>query len=267
MKVVGNTMSELLGTTGWAEATGINDLGDIVGVHKGNSLTQGFVLRDGIFSELPTLEPGGFTWATDINENRQITGYSGVLGSHAYAFRLTDGSMVKLENLGGVYDFALAINNHGTVVGRAEQYDQSVALSFSVAFVYDDFGMKPIPGLGSGFSVAHDINDSGEIVGSVGGSPNWSFLHKGGSTYDLNDLLLNGGGINLETAYGIASDGTIVAVGTNEFGDYRSYLLHPVPEPGFAFMAGIGLFVARRSFLDRLRKSRSAIASVATPRP
>jgi len=89
-------------------------------------------------------------------------------------------------------------------------------------------------------SVAHDISNSGEIVGStqggVGGSGlNHAIIWRDGIAIDLNTLLVSiDAGWTLEAATGINESGQIAAFGRRIQGgipEVHAFLLTPVPEP------------------------------------
>jgi probable HAF family extracellular repeat protein len=83
--------------------------------------------------------------------------------------------------------------------------------------------------LGGSFSIARDINNSGEIVGGslTEGDENFhGFLYHNNRLYDLNELLEPGGGWELIQAFGINNLGEIVGIGSQNGLD-RIVLLRP----------------------------------------
>jgi probable HAF family extracellular repeat protein len=83
--------------------------------------------------------------------------------------------------------------------------------------------------LGGSFSVARDINNSGEIVGGSltdGDEAFHGFLYRGNRLYDLNELLAPDCGWELIQAVGINNRGEIVGIGSQS-GQDRIVLLRP----------------------------------------
>jgi probable HAF family extracellular repeat protein len=160
-----------LGTLGMAPstATGINRKGVIVGFsYNAAGDFLGFIYRKDHMSAMGTL---GGTWsiAYAINNRDQITGVGYTKNNlYAHAFRYTNGKMVDLGGLGGAssYTFGTAINDSGTVVGRATTSDDvyHAFISTNGGHVQDLNGMIPV---GSGWVLgeATGINNSGQITG------------------------------------------------------------------------------------------------------
>jgi probable HAF family extracellular repeat protein len=73
-----------------------------------------------------------------------------------------------IGTLGGNFALAQAVNNRGVVAGMSNE-----AGGASRAFIWDGV-MRPIPGLGSGSSVA-GINDRGAIVGMINSGMSYLF--------------------------------------------------------------------------------------------
>jgi probable HAF family extracellular repeat protein len=87
--------------------------------------------------------------------------------------------------------------------------------------------------LGGSFSIAHDLNNQGEVVGGslTRGDENFhGFLYRNNHLYDLNDFLDAGTGWELVQALGINNRGEIIAIGSHA-GQDRIVLLRPRTEP------------------------------------
>jgi probable HAF family extracellular repeat protein len=121
---------------------------------------------------------GGFTDATAINANGQVTGYSNTAkqiqvqcppGKYGqpkkcfepiqHAFLFSNGTMTDLGTLGGDYSEGLAINDSGEVVG----WSQAKA-GTSDAFLWNGKTMTALAPLSEFYP--HGINDSGQIAGT-----------------------------------------------------------------------------------------------------
>jgi probable HAF family extracellular repeat protein len=121
-----------LGTLGGdnsaAESKGINDAGEVVGV-----------------AETSTVDPttGGLTF-------------------HAFLWRR--GRMIDLGTQGGAsYSDAYAINNRGQVA--AVSFTGTTSAPASVAYVWQDGRTTPLGNLGGSWTIPHQINDRGQVVG------------------------------------------------------------------------------------------------------
>jgi len=160
-----------LGSPDGTEATGINDLGEVVGYSfLTNGNFRGFYWINGTMTEMGTLG-GDWSQAYAVNESGQITGTAYTAGNAAnHAFLYTSGTMKDIGTLsGGTISVGTAVNTSGTVVGYAEAASSSETLVYH-AFIYSGSKMQDLNSLisaNSGWvlSQANGINDSGQIVG------------------------------------------------------------------------------------------------------
>jgi probable HAF family extracellular repeat protein len=158
-------------------ATDINDDGVIIGwIGHGQSDALGFVWDDGAVTELGPI-PGGMTsYPVAINSDGVVVGsgripWKGGSG-HARAFLWSQGQMRFLDTLPGFeYGHAYDVNDVGFVVGVAWGVNGNP--NISRAFVWQDGQMSNLndlidPGLGTLFTDANGVNNSGVIVARSG---------------------------------------------------------------------------------------------------
>lgn len=118
-----------------------------------------------------------------------------------------------------------AINDLGQGVGISLNPDTGRIEGF-----LEEKGKRtPLGTLGGSFSVAHDINNRGQIVGgslTEGDESFHGFLYHNNRLYDLNQLLEPGAGWELVQACGINNQGEIIGIGACD-GQDRIVLLRP----------------------------------------
>ncbi|MBL8377776.1 MAG: DUF3466 family protein [Burkholderiales bacterium] len=235
-----------IGTLGgsYSSAISINRHGVVVG----DSFLPGDMIRRGIsFSGGTLTDLAPFVVASDINASGQIVG-----GTGGKAALYSGGSILDLGTLGGAVSFAIAINDAGQVVGRAQ-----TGTGQTHAFLYSGGSMTDLGTLGGSFSHAWDINAVGQVVGSAakpslvpGAMPpevSHAFLYENGTMIDLNTLLPPGSSFrSLDIAFGINDFGAIAGSGTRLDGSVGAFVLTPVPEPQTHAMllAGLGILCA-----------------------
>jgi probable HAF family extracellular repeat protein len=226
-----------LGGGTYSQAYGINNKGDIVAeaIPSSGGPYHAFVYSpDGQMQDLGTLGSGTTSTAFGINELGQVVGTS---DAYTRAFSYSPGGQMQdLGKLPGyTYNLAKAINESGQVVGFSyDSYPEDFRAS---AFVYSPGGqLEELGTLGGTDSMANDINDSGDIVGSSQTSsstwPYHAFLYseKTGQMQDLNDLIPADTGWVLTSASAINTSGQIVGEGEIN-GQVRAFLATPDTTP------------------------------------
>ena len=135
-------------------------------------------------------------------------------------------SVTDIGSLGGtVSGIPEGLNDHGDVVGWSETPTSQV----THAFLYRRGTMTDLGTLGDGYSLAHDINDKGQVVGEfAGGALPHGFLYIGGVMRDLGTL----GGLS-SVANGINNHGHVV--GNSQLNDGVSLVA------AHFFFSGLGM--------------------------
>ena len=149
----------------------------------------GLLFSGGVITNLGDLGDPYIT-VTDMNSATHIVGDASILegGSHAFVWR--DGVMHDLGTFGGKGSLALAINDAGMIVGKA---DTSGSPSIVRAYVHSAGRMTDLAH-GAGLpSQAEDINAWGVIVGRTSSradiGPVRGALWRGGVLHDLGSLI------------------------------------------------------------------------------
>ena len=103
-----------------SEATGINDLGQIIGYSNSSTFNQhGFVITNGVMNDLGVLPGGNYAQPFGINNAGQIVGEANSTNVDDLAFLYQGGVMYELNQLldgsapGWVLGAAVAINDKG----------------------------------------------------------------------------------------------------------------------------------------------------------
>ena len=114
-----------------SEATGINDLGQIIGYSNSSTFNQhGFVITNGVMNDLGVLPGGNYAQPFGINNAGQIVGEANSTNGNDLAFLYQGGVMYELNQLldgsapGWVLGAAVAINDKGWITGTG--YDPNL---------------------------------------------------------------------------------------------------------------------------------------------
>jgi probable HAF family extracellular repeat protein len=143
------------------------DAGHVTGTIAGDR-DQAFHWRDGTLTRLPV---SGNSTAAAVNKHGVIAGTQNIRKDfprswerREHAFVYANGRVTDLGTLGeGLWSEAIAINDHGQVLGQAPLEAHGIAWD---GFVWSpETGMKIIDG-GAGVAAPVDINNNGMLVGS-----------------------------------------------------------------------------------------------------
>ena len=172
------------------QASGINQIGDIVGNSYGVDGTLAFVWRVGTdVQELAALPNDTFSNAYSINDAGQAAGTSGNDNSRHAVLWSNSGVVQDLGTLPGDTSSAAAgINTAGDVVGYSEGSGGRRAFLWNTATGMQDLGQLS----NCTDSEALAINDSGAVVGNctVSGESHAFLWTAQGGMQDLNQLII-----------------------------------------------------------------------------
>jgi probable HAF family extracellular repeat protein len=211
-----------MGTHGGMAAC-ITEHGDLCGAWGNAHGTQPFMIRSGVFTELPLLEGGMQGCATGINESGLVVGWSefGPNGGYNRAAKWENGAVSELT--GGLsLCAAIAVNDEGWIVG----YTSDPSSPRYTATLWID-PHNPLD-LGTVIPshwqhMAYAINNRRQIVGTSG---DHAFLWENGVMQDLEAAIPAGSNWLLYSANGISDNGLIVGEGLHN-GVIRGFLLTP----------------------------------------
>jgi probable HAF family extracellular repeat protein len=211
-----------------ADALGINDSGQITGATDGYGETHVYFwdlhtpsLPD--YHDLGTLPGYPLGQGRGINAAGQIFGTAAMNDGYFYrhAFLGSNGVLHDLGTLGGMENYANAMNDRGYIVGTTQ--DPGGAFH---AYVWHDGHMLDLGLYGLYASIADGINNLGQVVGS--GGPNYDpFIWQNGVMTDLTTLIDPPLDWTWLYPTAINDAGQIVGYGTNPSGKRHPFLLNP----------------------------------------
>lgn len=198
----------------------INDLGQVVG----ESSSRAVRWSNGSIQDLGTLEPGGSSSATGINELSHVTG-SATAGGELHAFIFTDAEgMIDVTPTTPVRA-VWRINEADQITGYRSLFNANRAFRWKDG-VLEDLGLAE----GFAHSFGLDINDSGQVSGAAT-SATGSSERLARFTDGIGWELLGGFG-ETNLGYGLNNDGTVVGEGVPIGG----------PTTAVVYFDGLGLF-------------------------
>ena len=268
----------------WGEnhsyARGINNSGQVVGAFQSHerygTISRGFLYTPGMGMTTLATQEGRPSYANDISDSGQVTGYYTDTSGYPHVFLYAAGLGVTDTGVGGR---PKAINNLGQVVGNNDVFFNGYWVGFSTFLYAPGSGKTDLTTMG----MPNDINDSGRIVGvfRTNAGQSHAFLYTSGSLRidlgtlgadssvarainnsdqvvgyqgraflynsdmgmaSLNSLLDQSGlGWDLVDAQAINNRGQIAGWGFNPSGQKTAFLLTPVPEPSSLLAFGSGL--------------------------
>ena len=226
-----------------SKALFVNERGQVAGISYTDSIANPetgiptvdpFFWENGRMIDIGTLGGTYGTLGTEgvggLNNRGQVAGTSNLAGDQTcHAFLWERGSLLDLGTLGGTFSTAGWIDDSGEVVGAATTDADATLRAFrwknghmtNLGSLYDDV-----------CSLAFDSNSKGQIVGDsipcdIGGASRPFLWENGGPMVDLNTLIPPGSGVVLNEGAAINEKGEIVAGGTLDNGEGRTFLLIP----------------------------------------
>ena len=154
-----------LGTLGGAvsHAKAVNRSGQVVGTSRDAlGRTRAFLWQEDLgITDLRPLT-GVNTSANDISDRSEIVGGGDTGFGEYHAYLLSEGTSFDLGTLAGREGAseALAVNEQGQVVGHSR-----VEAAKHAFVILEPGRMLDLGSLGGATSIAHDVNDRGEVVG------------------------------------------------------------------------------------------------------
>jgi len=227
--------STVLGTLGGrdSQALGVNNAGQVVGWSHSAGPTpdisgdeHAFIFQNGVMQDLGMQTTARGTWASNINETGQVSGWArgSNLSDHG-AYRYSGGTFQFFGVVGTAWD----INNAGQVVGGMSGNDDGSGQAFLFSGgVITNLGKVSPQHL---YALAYAINNAGHVVGFsspqfLSSSGEQAFIFSGGVMQNLNNLIPANSGWVLTQARDINDAGQIVGEGLKD-GQPRAFLLTP----------------------------------------
>lgn len=213
------------------DGVAVNNSGDVVGTAKDAQLTTpDDAFLDGAGIGLMDLTPGSAGGrAVDINETRQVAGYSQgpVTAFEAFRWDAVNGTQF-LGTSGLAFSYATRMNELGQVVGYSLS---ATGFTYNVWLYTDGVGQQVITVPAGSSAGPSGINNLGQVVGTTqatGGNFGWLWTPTDGARaiYELYDFV--SAGYSAVEAFDINDAGQILAhAWDNNAGEFRMLLLTP----------------------------------------
>lgn len=249
------------------QATAINNRGEVAGAFSFAD-SAAFIYSHGQLRDIG--RPAGLNYAIPhaINDRGEVAGTAGNFpGDTSRAFFYSGGAMTAIGTFGGDQGDAYGLNDHGQVVGGAALPPApDVPRGEPRGFIYRDGVLRQLFGpdggpLGPVYDInnagalavspdgaARGINNHGAVVGFLGSFDadlTHAYLYAGGTTADLNDLIVPEPGWTVTEAEDINDAGQILAKAcfgsTSDCRTVRLDLVSAIPEPTGLAMLLVGL--------------------------
>ncbi len=219
-------------------ARGASPSGEVVGFltvanSSGLCVDHAARLRNGVLTDLLTLQNGTNSYAHAVNSRGQVVGRSdnaNDAGTQGALWQDVAPQRVGLGTLGGTFSEAFAINDLNSVVGvstTAAREFRAVEFRLDAAgFVIarNNLGTLPSANGTVPWSYAFGLNNSGLIVGA---SNSRGVLWRGGRIVDLNAIAVPPAGWRIESARAVNESGTIAAQAFGADGYRHAVMLVP----------------------------------------
>jgi hypothetical protein len=191
-------------------------------------------------SELKGIPKDAASAATDINGLGQITGWVTKDGGKMAVLLSLDANPVELGVIGGKQSEAVAISEHGLVVGNSTTSDEQTELVGNgiTAFSWIDGTLTPLQTLdGQAWSMAADVNTYGLVAGTIGlntpatatpaaaSAASIAVVWAPDALLDLNQTSQGIEGLTLTTAVSINELGQILCAGIDAGGASHAVVL------------------------------------------
>ena len=242
-------------------ASDVNNRGQVTGSGYGG---QAYVWDEVNGLQLiGSVENESFSGGSSINENGVVVGNGRTfqffpntsISYTPFKWDAINGK-AELDTLGSSIAFASDINDSNVAVGRI-----SIGSSDQVAVYWDEGNsIHILPKLTGDLSsyAANAISDSGVIVGTARASrTSTAIVWRDGIAYDVNALVDPSdplyGTVFFDQAFDVNDSGQILVSSANEdFTEFTTYLLTPVPIPGAVLLFGSSLMclvIARKKLI------------------
>ena len=156
------------GNTLYSNANGISSNSKVTGLWAPDTSHQAafiYTLSTNTFQNIGALAGANYAEGFAINRNGVATGASGTNGGTIYGFRYSAGIMHKLPSRGGTQTYGYGINDNGLIVGYSNDTSNVNHAVLIQGTTLTDLNTVIDPNAGWLLTVAHSINNNGDIVG------------------------------------------------------------------------------------------------------